>query len=489
MESERSMSRTWLSGRISEEHRATLLSWLPWLGLILPMAALLILALRQLGLPSLWRDEVSSVVFAKGSLGQLLTIVGRDRDEVGLANMATYYLMLHFWLAVGETEARIRLLSVLFGVASVVPVYFIARRLGGWLAAGLAAGIFALIPYVIHYSQEARGYSLAMLIGGGLTWLVLIGVERGRAAWWPWLAYGLIAALGLYVHFFLALVVAAHGLWLLLTRQVPGWRGIAAGGLPLLFAAAPIPLIIAQFGGEHGWIPPLNLPRFYAAMVELTGSMWLLIGLTALLVVAAVLRRGDARIWLLVASVLLPVVVVVAVSLYKPFFIPRYLIMVLPMLAVLAGVALVSVRPAVLRWGLVLAVGAVLVLALPSAYWTQTNINWRGAGRFMADEAQPGDRVWMQSWVDSPLEYYLLRASPTTALQKVSYDEALFDNNGRLWLAITGKRQGEIREMVLQFLDRYQVVDVHPLGARGRLFLLEPIDGPLSAVSSPIGGL
>ena len=145
------------------------------------MVALLLLGLWQLGGLCLWRDEVASVVFAKGSLGDLLTVIGRDRDAVGLANMATYYLLLHFWLLVGETEARIRLLSVLFGVASVVPVYFIARRLGGWLAAAVAAGIFALIPYVIHYSQEARGYSLAMLIGGALTWLVLIGVERGRA--------------------------------------------------------------------------------------------------------------------------------------------------------------------------------------------------------------------------------------------------------------------------------------------------------------------
>ena len=483
------MSRAWLGGRISEEHRASLLSWLPWLGLILPMAALLALAMRHLGTPSLWRDEVSSVVFAKGSLGDLLTIIGRDRDAVGLANMATYYLLLHFWLAVGETESRIRLLSVLFGVASVVPVYFIARRLGGWLAAGLAAAIFALIPYVIHYSQEARGYSLAMLIGGALTWLVLIGVERGRGAWWPWLAYGLIAALGLYVHFFVALVVAAHGLWLLVTRQVPGWRGIAAGGIPLLLAAAPIPLIIVQFGGEHGWIPPFNLPRFYGAVVELTGSLWLLIGLTALLVLAAVLRRRDPRVWLLIASVLLPIAVVAVVSLFKPFFIPRYVIMVLPMLAVLASVALVAVRPVLLRVVMVAALFGALVLAVPSAYWSATNIRWREVGRWMAEEVQPGDRVWMQSWIGSPLEYYLHRASPNAAPDRVSFDEALFDNRARVWLALTGKRQGEIRDTVLLFLKRYQVVDARNLGARGRLFLLEPIDQATSAVSSPIGRL
>ena len=39
------LTRAWLAGRISEEHRATLLSWLPWLGLILPMVALLLLGL------------------------------------------------------------------------------------------------------------------------------------------------------------------------------------------------------------------------------------------------------------------------------------------------------------------------------------------------------------------------------------------------------------------------------------------------------------
>ena len=57
---------------------------------------------------------------------------------------------------VGETEARIRLLSVLFGVASVVPVYFIARRLGGWLAAGLAAGIFAPDPRTSSTTARRR---------------------------------------------------------------------------------------------------------------------------------------------------------------------------------------------------------------------------------------------------------------------------------------------------------------------------------------------
>ena len=448
------------------------------------MIVLLLLGLWQLDGLSLWRDEVASVVFAKGSLPELLTIIGRDRNAVGLANMATYYLLLHFWLLVGETEARIRLLSVLFGVASVVPVYFIARRLGGWLAAGLAAGIFALIPYVIHYSQEARGYSLAMLIGGGLTWLVLIGVERGRDAWWPWLAYGLIAALGLYVHFFLALVVAAHGLWLLVTRQVPGWRGIAAGGIPLLIAAAPLPLVITEFGGEHEWIPPLNVNRFLKAMAALAGSPWLLIGLTGLVAVAASLRFRDARVWLLVTSVVLPIGVAVAVSLFKPAFIPRYMIMVLPMVAVLAGLALVSVRHIVLRAVLAGALALALVLGLSGAYWTATNINWRVAGRWMAEEAQPGDQVAMRSWAGSPLEYYLRRADPNARIEHVSINEGASGETERIWLALTSMSQEQMDETLQRYLERYRIVGSRPLGARGKLILLEQNDAVTFSISS-----
>src|SRR5688500_17304377 len=111
------------------------------LALGLPMLLLAALSLYQLGTLSLWRDEVASVVFAKGSLGELLTIVGRDRQAVGLANMATYYLLLHFWLSLGEVEGTIRLLSVIFGVATVVPVHAVARRLLGWIGAMLATGI------------------------------------------------------------------------------------------------------------------------------------------------------------------------------------------------------------------------------------------------------------------------------------------------------------------------------------------------------------
>jgi mannosyltransferase len=461
------------------------LSPIEWAGLLLPMLGLTILALRELGDPSLWRDEVSSVIFAKGSLGDLLTIIGRDRAEVGLVNMATYYLILHFWLIVGETEARIRFLSVIFGVLSVVPVYFVARRLGGWVAGALAASIFALIPYVIHYSQEARGYSLAMLMAGAMTWLLLIGLDR-RERVWPWLAYGLIGALGLYVHFFMALVVAGHGLWALGTRQIPPLRSIAAAAVPLALAAAPIPFVIAEFGGEHEWIPELTAARAYAGLEKLIGGSALILVMTALLAFGAYAWRRDRGFWLLVASLLVPIVGAMAISVVKPMFIPRYLIMVLPALAVVAGLAIVAMRPILLRSAAAVVVIGVLLVGLPSAYFSTTNIDWRAAGRWMADEVRPGDRVVMVSWKDSPLEYYFLRFDPPAIPTRLHERELpAADPGARIWLALMGGvSPREASEELEGYLGRYRVATARSYGPRAQLFLLEPLSGTAAAAGA-----
>ena len=462
-------------------------AWSPieWAGLLIPMLGLMILGLRDIGAPSLWRDEVSSVIFARGSLADLLTIVGRDRQEVGLANMATYYLILHFWLFIGETEGRIRLLSTIFGVLSVVPVYLIARRLAGWMAGALAAAIFVLIPYVIHFSQEARGYSLAMLIAGAMTWLVLVGVER-RDRVWPWLAYGVIGALGLYVHFFLALVVAAHGLWVLATRQVPPLRSAAAAILPLALAAAPLPFIIAEFGGEHGWIPALTQRRAIIALEKLVGGTWPLLLFSGLVAVAAVLRRRDSRAWLLIASAVFPILAAIGISVVKPFFIPRYLVIVLPQLAVVAGVAVLSLRPVAARAAVALTVIAVLVLGLPNAYFTPTDINWRAAGRWLAEEVQPGDHIVMVSWHDSPLEYYFLRFDPPAEPVRLREREALAGVDGRIWLALTGMRPNAAAEKLGGYLSRYRIEASRSFGRRAQLVLLVPVESASAAARTTL---
>jgi mannosyltransferase len=435
------------------------------------MLLLAALSLYQLGTLSLWRDEVASVVFAKGSLGELLTIVGRDRQAVGLANMATYYLLLHFWLSLGEVEGTIRLLSVIFGVATVVPVYAVARRLLGWIGAMLATGILVLIPFVIHYNQEARGYSLAMLIAASMTWLLLIGVER-RDKVWPWLVYGLIAAAGLYVHFFVALVVAAHGLWVLASRQVPPLLGALAAAIPIAVAAAPIPLIILQFPAEQEWIPPLSLDQVATHLAALAGGPWLLLALGGSVALAFILRGSDPLVWLLGGCVLVTVLGAMAISVIKPMFVGRYLIIILPHVAILAAVAICSLRRPVLQAAAGIALGGLLVLALPRAYADTHQQYWQEAVQWMAPMTQPGDRM-IAGNARRPLEYYLGRvgddAIPQPTRSALLMAEA---PHGRLWVAMTGPVENT--DLLSELAGSWTIELQRAFGARLRIYLMTP---------------
>jgi mannosyltransferase len=448
--------------------RSPSVTWLQWLGLVLPMLALTLLALHDLGALSLWRDEVVSVMFAKGSLPELLTIVGRDRDAVGLANMATYYLLLHFWLVIGETEARIRLLSVIFGVASVVPVYFIARRLAGWLAGGLAAGIFVLIPYVIHYSQEARGYSLAMLVAGSLTWLLLIGVERRSI--WPWAAYGLIAALGLYVHFFVALLLAAHGLWVLASRSLPPWRSTLAALVPIVVAAAPIPFIIAQFGGGHGWIGGLTIEHVVRNLTALTGSAFLLLAVGLLSAIAVTARRTDPFTWLLLAAAFTPIAGAIAISVVKPMLVARYLVVSLPAIAALTAVGLMSLRPSLARYIALAGLAVALIIAVPAAYADRRQMDWRAATRWIARDGLTSDRIIAPRAL-APITYYLERSSSLNRGHLTTIHRALSEQPARLWVILTGRPQ-QRPPVAGKLAPDYVVAATRDFGARLQLVLL-----------------
>jgi hypothetical protein len=261
--------------------------------------------------------------------------------------------------------------------------------------------------------------------------------------------------------------------------------------IPLAAAAAPIPFVIAEFGGEHDWIPPLTAARAYVALEKLIGGAGPIIAMMALLVVGVYALRRNRRFWLIATSLIFPIVAAAAISVVKPMFIPRYLIMILPALAVVAGLAIVAMRPILLRAVATLVVIGILLIGLPSAYFTTTNLDWRAAGRWMAEEVEPGDHVVMVSWKDSPLEYYFLRFDPPAIPTRLRGHE-LPDPDARIWLALMGVSPPEASEELEQYLPSYQVAEVRRYGPRAELYLLEPLSGTAAAVRAasllPSGG-
>jgi hypothetical protein len=127
----------------------------PWLALAITGIGG-ILRVMLLGTKGMWLDETFSVWLASHSVPDLLQWTVRIDQHPPL-----YYLLLHSWIArYGVTPYEVRLLSALFGTATIPVIYLIGKRLSG-TAMGLAAAVFlAFSTFNIVYAQETRMYTI-----------------------------------------------------------------------------------------------------------------------------------------------------------------------------------------------------------------------------------------------------------------------------------------------------------------------------------------
>jgi mannosyltransferase len=260
-----------------------------------PVMATAAVGLFEVGGPQLWRDELASWSAASRSLPQLWAMVHNIDAVLGI-----YYLGLHLWMAVfGQSATAMRLPSVIAMAAAAAMVALIGQRLGGRLA-GLASGlIFAVIPSVTRFAQEARPYAFAMFFAALATLLFLRAMEQPR--WSRWAVFSVaLAAAG--VANLIAVCVAAGPLlivlWDFLQRTVrvggdgsvdsgkklPGGR-LAPEGTPGLlvkrFCVSAVvgailvsPLVIAGHS-QQGWQIGQQAVPHVAQLFGISGGLWI----------------------------------------------------------------------------------------------------------------------------------------------------------------------------------------------------------------------
>ncbi len=109
----------------------------------------------------MWGDEGFSVYSASRDL-YAITFAGKDVDP----HPPLYYYLFHFWLPqAGTSELAIRFFSIFFGTATVALIFALGKRLYNARIGALAAALFSIAPFAVHYSQEVRMYALVMFLG------------------------------------------------------------------------------------------------------------------------------------------------------------------------------------------------------------------------------------------------------------------------------------------------------------------------------------
>ncbi|MFD0884129.1 hypothetical protein ACFQ08_06140 [Streptosporangium algeriense] len=250
-----------------------------------------------IGVPSFWRDESVSVLAARMSFDELRELLSHI-DTVH----ALYYLLLRPFAALGG-EVAVRLPSALAVAGATAGITALGHRLsapGSW--AGTYAGlVYAFIPMVSRYGQEARSYALVGAVAVAST-LVLLGERRLRYA-----GYGLLVALLGWFHLYALLLLPAHALVVLRRRgEILPWLAALAGAAALL--APLVHIASGQRDEQLFWLKTPDLAALAQFGVEISGGpvSWrdsgtpplflALLGLLALLGVRYGSRRAVSRI-------------------------------------------------------------------------------------------------------------------------------------------------------------------------------------------------
>ena len=222
-------------------------------GLVLLAA---VLRFYRLGHQGFWFDEGNTAQEVSFTPGAMLTLLKHYESTPPL-----YYGIAWVWSRVfGDTEIGLRSLSALFGVLTVPVTFAAASKLVSRRTGLIAAALVAFNPYLIWYSQEARAYSLAVLLAGAGLWA--FACVRANPSTRSVAAWAVISALALATEYYSVLVVLPEALWLLYLhrRRRDLWVGLGALAIcsaPLLWFA------ISQNGTGHaGWIAHIPLaPR------------------------------------------------------------------------------------------------------------------------------------------------------------------------------------------------------------------------------------
>ncbi len=198
----------------------------PWLWIGGMTALAFFLRRYHLGVESLWFDEADIVAQARQPLSTLLDSFAKAGE-----NGPLYTLMLHYWLAFGDNvpgaarlmdllfgsayEAHVRGLSLLFGTAAIPAMFAFARRLGSVTLGVVSAALLVANPFHLWYSQDAKMYSLLVLMTLLTSLLYLRAIERNTVL--SWAAYVVATWVMLTVHSLASLVLLAQVVAMLLT--------------------------------------------------------------------------------------------------------------------------------------------------------------------------------------------------------------------------------------------------------------------------------
>lgn len=336
----------------------------------------------------------------------------------------------------GTSELATRYLSLLGNVAGLAAAFALGRRLLGDVRLAFMVGLlWALHPFLIWHAQDARVYGVLSALTPLMFYWLLRAIDAVRAGQGdglkPWLPYIAVQTAAIYIYYLEPFWMIAAGIFVvalafswrdgaILRAAIRAWVVVVALIVPVI-AQVYVLMFVSGYEGTAASAQPFDLfSRFIPTFLfgEHAPHLPVPLGIFAAAAMLAGLlgsARADKRLLVLPLWLFIPPLILTAVSFAADFFLPRYVMTVVP--ALLIGLVVLAAH---IGRMLPIARGAVLVPAAlvvvmggisAGAVYHYHHIappkagDWPGLAAYL--NARTTDRdVIISDSVDPALEYY-----------------------------------------------------------------------------------
>lgn len=411
-----------------------------WSILILAIVISYVFSILTLDSQSIRLDEAQSLWGASKPLMDVLVYTASD------VHVPLYNVLLHFWIQLfGTSIVTLRILSLIFSVATLPVLFILAKEASNQRIAILTVILFAISPFMMWYGNEARMYSL-FTFTTTLNQLYFLRLVRSNGKTNKF-AYFITTVLGVYSHYFFLFLLFTQGvfsLFLLFKRvitehdensQALSWWDlikensrlpITSIGLGLVGCLFLIPwvLYVISLGQLANSEPLIPKPTSFNLLQTITNfvfgfqnegiegtliSLWP-ISILVLFFVFTQRRRVEVHFidYFVLASFLPIGVVFLGSYLWKPIYLSRYLILVTPTLFFLLALVLLNhsrrVATILSSFFIVLMLG--LLFYQNTSASTPVVENYRGVDEYLNIQTTPSDIVAVSApFTIYPIEY------------------------------------------------------------------------------------
>ena len=367
------------------------------------------LRLYKLTAISLWHDEAFSALLIKYSWGEMIYRIGLD------VHPPMYYFFLRIWhYALGDSLFSLRLMSVLFGVGTILISYaFIKKFFGSTKLALFTATLIAVNPFQIQYVTEARMYTMGAFFAVLTAYLLAQALTVTKNYYLPqptiikptfkqmlvyYFAFTISASILTYTHYYLLFTVAVLGLYGLVFLfinfrfQVKRYLLLLLSGLGIGVLFLPwLSWFLYQYKqvGAGYWIPPMNIwsipGTLYDLLIRIAAPNKIIMTLVTLVVVWVIFRvikqYSQTEKWLILGLFLAPfagsllfALMAMAKGQNSSVYLVRYFLFSSPFLLMMIVLWLDKIKVEGMKW-LLLALAVLVNLFSIGYYWNDLKVD------------------------------------------------------------------------------------------------------------------